>query len=235
MEKEKENKTGKVIGAIVAGGLLIAAGAGGMGVSNADTIQDQVAQIAELSEYANELNTQIVTLANKPAEIVTNTVEVEKIVEVEKVVETVVEVDNENLQLVLDHIYDNEGNIEYLTDDLDDDEVNEIVDRISFINDIKKLAVDEVKSEGVDELDKEVVGEGDDAVELDDRDIERFRVYDDADELTVDDVDFEDGDADVYVNTRFEQDDVKYIATFRIAFKDNEVDDIDLDSVELRK
>jgi len=44
-----------------------------------------------------------------------------------------VQVDNGNMDLVLDHIYDNDGNIEYLLDDLDDDEIGLIVDRIILL------------------------------------------------------------------------------------------------------
>ena len=57
---------------------------------------------------------------------------------------------------------------------------------------------------------------------------------DDDDEIELDDLDFEDYDADAYVRARFEQDDVEYEAVFRVEIKDNEIDDITLESVELR-
>ena len=142
----------------------------------------------------------------------------------------VVEVDNSNLAMVLDHIYDNDGKVEYLTDTLDDDEVGEIVDRVVFINEVKELSIKEVDGEGIDELDKEVVN----GTVLDDKDIERFRIYDDADEIDVEDVDFEDGDADAYVWAKFEQDEVKYKAKFLVEFRDGEIDDFSVESVELR-
>jgi len=174
-------------------------------------------------------------------------VEVEKIVEktvtvsvpVEVPVETIVErnvtvevpVDNGNLDLVLDHIYDNDGTVDYLTDDLDDEDVNEIVDRIVFINDIKALAAQAVKDDGVDELDREVAVDNE---TMDEDDIERFRVNDDSDEIVIDEVDFEDSDATVLVSARFEQDDVEYLGNFEVEFKDGEVDEVRVVSVELR-
>ena len=84
--------------------------------------------------------TNEVTITNTEyiTETVTEEIEVEVPVEVE--VEKIVEVDNGNLATVLDFIYDKEGNIEYLLDGLDDDELDLIIDRIVFINDAEELA-----------------------------------------------------------------------------------------------
>ena len=158
-----------------------------------------------------------------PGEVVTETVTVNNTVEVE--------VDNGNLDLVLDHIYDNDGSIDYLTEDLDDDEVSQIVERIAFINEAKALAVAEVEKEAKDELDKEVFNG---SITFDEDDVERVRVQDDDDEVSVESVDFEDKDCDVLVDVNFEQEDVKYTATFKVEIKDNEVEDLDLESVSLR-
>jgi len=162
-------------------------------------------------------------------EIVTEYVETETIVEVDKIVEVekIVEVDNGNMDSVLEYAYENEGNMSLVIDDLDDDELDLIVDRIAFINEIKQLAIDEVKAEGIDELDKEITEVNN--ITIDEDDIDRFRIYDDADEIEVDAIDFEDGDADVSVDVRFEQDDVRYYAKFLVEFKDGKVDDISLE------
>lgn len=87
--------------------------------------------------------TNEVTITNTEyiTETVTEEIEVEVPVEVEKIVE----VDNENLATVLDFIYDKEGNVEYLLDGLDDDEVDQIVDRVVFINDAESLAENFIK------------------------------------------------------------------------------------------
>jgi len=161
--------------------------------------------------------------------IITQTVEVpvETMVEVPVNVTEYVEVDNGNLDLVLNEIYDNDGSVEYLTDDLDDDELDLIVDRIAFIQDAKAMAVAEVKAELFDELDNTMVN----TTELDDDDMERLRIDDDSDELIVDDVDYDNYDADVYVTGSFEQDDIKYNYEVMIEIKDNEVDDFNIISV----
>lgn len=171
------------------------------------------------------VQTQVVEKTVTKTEYVDVPVEVVKEVPVEVSVE--VPVDNGNLQAVLDEIYDNNGNVEYLIDDLDSDELDQVVDRIVFVNDIKSLAVAEVKKELADLVDKEVVN----GVELDEDDVERVRLDDDADEIIVEDIDFEDGDADVYIVGEFEHDNVDYDFEVKVEFKDGEVDDIELISL----
>jgi hypothetical protein len=174
---------------------------------------------------------KIVNQTVEVEKIVNNTVEVpvETIVEVEKVVNNTVEVqvDNGNLSQVLEHIYDNDGKIEYLLDDLDDDELNKIVDRIVFINDIKKLSVDAVEAHLFDELDREVYNISGTQVKFDEDDLERLRINDDDDEIVIDKVDFEDEDAKVCVTGTFEQDDVKYDYEVTVEFKDGEFDELE--------
>jgi len=181
---------------------------------------DTVVQTVTKTVYEDKI---VEVIKEVPVEVIkTETVEIEVPVEVE--------IDNGNLKVVLDHIYDNEGQIEYLLDDLDDDEVDMIVERIVFINEAKMLAIAEVKSEGIDMLDKEYIED----IKLDEDDIDRFRIYDDDDEVIIDDVDFEDKDAQVLVEAKFEQDDIKYKALYEVTFKDGIVDDIDLEEITLR-
>lgn len=142
---------------------------------------------------------------------------------------TEVEVDNGKLDTVLQHIYDNDGNVEYLVEDMKDTEVAQIADRIVFVNDAKALAVAAVKKDAFDILDKEVIA----GEELDDKDMEKLKVYSDDDKVIVSDVDFDDSDATVSVDVRFEQDDVLYDATFTVEVRDGVVDDVELDSVSL--
>lgn len=161
------------------------------------------------------------------------TVPVEKIVTKEVPVEVIktvnVSVDNGKLDVVLQHIYDNDGNVEYLVDSLKDTEVAQIADRVVFINDVKALAVQAVKKDAFDILDKEVVS----GEELDDKDMEKLKVYSDDDKVIVSDVDFDDSDATVSVDVRFEQDSTLYDATFTVEVRDGAVDDVELDSVSL--
>jgi hypothetical protein len=140
----------------------------------------------------------------------------------ETIVEKEVIVDSGNLDLVLDHIYDNNGNVRYITNDLDDDEVDKIVDRIVLTNEFKKLAVDAVSAELVYELHNE----GFDGETFDKDDIELIRIDDEADEVEFSYVDFEDEDARVKVTGRFDQDDVKYEFVATVEFKYGEYDEI---------
>ncbi len=199
--------TGLKLAGLGVAALLVGFAAGGFTFDDNKQVADLQAQVAELG--------------NQTAEIV----------------EKEVLVDNGNLDLVLEHVYDNEGDITYLTKDLDDDEVELIVDRIVFINDIKAKAVAEVKAEAVDELDNIVFSEGHHGVTFDEDEIERVRVQDDADEVKVSNLDFEDKDADVKVTVKFEQDDVKYVADFNVEFRDGEIDDLELDedSIKVRE
>lgn len=209
-----ENKT-KIAGAIGATALIALSALGGAGIA------DDSAQVKQLRE-------QVSALENVEPVVINNTV-IEK-VPVPYNVSHEVFVDNGNLDLVLEHVYDNNGNVEYLIDDLDDDEVGKIVERIVFINDIKALAVDYVRAEGIEELDKELVN----GTVLDEDDVERFKIDDEADEVLVSNIDFEDSDAEVFVRARFEHDDVDYEVVYRVEFEDGKVEDISIDSLDLR-
>lgn len=196
--------------------------------------------------------------ANVPAEIIKETITKEKIIyednpidaelqaeneafkleiaEYEAIEPEVIEVDNGNLDFILEHIYDNDGNVEYLLDDLDDDELDQIVERVAFVNEIKALAIDELNKELADELDKEVVDIGNnETLKLDEDDIERIRIKDDADEIEVLEIDFEDGDAELKLRGRFEQDDIKFNFEAVISFRDGEIDEIESIDVSLRE
>jgi hypothetical protein len=148
----------------------------------------------------------------------------------EPVVEEVVVteyVDNENLPVVLEHLHENDGQVEYLLEDLDDDELDLIVERIAFINEVRSLAIDEVKSEGLDELDKEVF----EGFVFDEDDVDRFRVDRDLEDALILDVDFEDGDAEVLVSARVDQDDGEFEVDFLVEFRDGEVDDLSVEEI----
>lgn len=174
--------------------------------------------------------------------IITETVEVPvSITEIKEVpVEVIKEinvtkevfVDNEKLDEVLEHIYDNDGKVQYLTEDLDDDEIAEIADRVIFINEIKKLAVDAVKDELFDELDRETYNISGTDITFDEDDTERLRIDDDEDEIEVSEVDFEDRDAELKLTGTFEQDDVKYNFEVIAEFKDGLFDELKSIKVE---
>lgn len=196
-------------------------------VPTADEIADAVIEKTPKQTNTIELDTQAVANA-----IVNDLPE-----QVEVQTEKVVDLSKEDLDLVLETIYDNNGDVSYLTDDLNDDELDKIVDRIVFSNDIKEYAVQAVYQDGIDELNKENVllnNVTNESIELDEDDIERFKVYDDAEEIKLSDVSYDDKDAFVFVDAKFQQDDIWFEATFRVKIRDGAVDDISLREVSKR-
>lgn len=157
--------------------------------------------------------------------VVTETVEVEVPV-IETVTETVevpveveVLVDNENLDEVLNHVYEyGLGDLDI--SDLDDDEVDEIVDRVLFLNDARELAYQHVKAEFLDIVDRRIVGND----EIDEDEVERVRV-DDVEDFTLEDIDFDYGDVTVFVPVEFEHDGDEYDVVVEVEIRDSEVED----------
>lgn len=168
--------------------------------------------IADDSNKVDKLTAELDDLKNQP-------VPEAEIVEVE--------VDNGNLDLVLERMLSDEGNVSYITNGLDDDEANQIADRIVFINEAKSLAVDAVsKLDIADELD-----DYDSLLRLEEDDIEKIKVQDKDEDVTIEVSDFNDSDANVTVKVEFEQDNVDYEAVFDVKIKDGEVDGIKVSSI----
>lgn len=148
----------------------------------------------------------------------------EVIKEVPVEVEKIIEVDNGKLTDILNFIYKENGKINYLLEDLDEDEAEKITDRVEFIFNTKLLAVDYVNSEALDELHKEEIN----GLELDKRDIKRIKTLSAFEDIEVDYVDFENNDALLIVIMNFEQDKVKLQADFEVEFEDGLPVDIEL-------
>ena len=184
---------------------------------------------------ATTMPREVIKTVQVPYEVIRNvTVEVpvELPVEVIKEVEKVVEVIPQSF---LEYIYDQEGNLSELdTSDLDDDELDQIVSRIAFLQESKVIALESVKSELFSELDREEFTMSDNStVKFDEDDLERLRLDDESDEVVIDSVDFDDSDAEVIVTGRFEQDDVKYSFEALVVIKDGEFDEISSIDVDL--
>lgn len=92
----------------------------------------------------------------------------DKIVTRNVTVPQIVKVDNENLALVLDYVYDNEGDLEFLTEDLFEDEIDQVVDRILLVEDVKAQAKSYVKSNLARELERQL--------DYDKRDVSRIKI-----------------------------------------------------------
>jgi len=210
-EKTAPKKSNKVLAASLVG-LAVVSGVAGAGIH---------------ALTAEPVTQEVVVEKNVTVEVPYEVI-VEKIVEVPVNVTETVEVDNGNLAMVLDEIFDNDGNVEYLTEDLKDSEVAEIVDRIVFVNEIKAMAVAEAKAEIADLVDKEIVN----GEELDEDDVEKVRVDDEADEIVIDEIDFDDKDAELIVSGSFRHDDKAYNFEVMVEIVDSEVEDITLVSLE---
>ena len=204
-DKETKKFGKKALAVIGAAGLVVGGIAAGL---TTGIVVDDSSAVNTLNLQVEDLQTQIDNAA---------------LVEPEAV-----EVDNENLELVLEHIYDNEGDIAYLTEDLDDDEVEEIVDRIVFVNELKSKAVDAVRDNLFDEIDRRWVYDG---VELDEDLMERLKIDDRDYEIKVKVSDWEDKEAEVTVTGTFEQEidgeDVKFKFTAKLDFDNGEFDDFE--------
>ena len=210
MAKSKKLTVGLTIAGLIVGGVI-----GGLWA-------DDSGDVKILNEEIEDLNADL-DLAQTP------------------VIETVeVEVDNGNLDLVLEHIYDNDGSVEYLTEDLDDDQVAEIVDKIVFVNEIRDAAVKAVRAELYDEVDKfgksDILGDTsslDTGFELYEDELTRLRINDDADELGVTITDWEDREATVTVTGTFRQGTDNFAFSTNVVFEDGEFDDLEKVNVRL--
>ena len=150
-------------------------------------------------------------------------VEVEVIKEIEVLVEVPVEgINDGQLELVNQYIYDNDGLLESIIDDLDSP--TDIPSRVEFLNTIKDLCVNGVKDELFDELDNYEYNEN---VTLDDKELTRLRVDDDSDELDVTVTDWEDLEGTVEVTGTFKQDLSYFDFTVDAVFEDGEFDELD--------
>lgn len=203
------DKKTKLVGSIVAGAVLLGAAFAG-GVISTPTPEPVVVEKVVVSEKIVEVKVPG-PVQYLPGEVKT------------------VEVDDGKLDEVLQAIYDNDGDVAFVTTDLKDSEVADIADRFVLVNDFKAMALDEVKKNIADLVDKEVVAN----VTIDDKDVERIRLNDDANEIIVDDIDFDDKDATLLVTGTFEADDVKYEFEVAVDVKDGSVDDSSLESLDL--
>jgi meiotically up-regulated gene 157 (Mug157) protein len=190
----------KKIGALVGVGLVASLGAGVAIGSQA---------------FPNTITEEVVV-----KEIVTQTVEVP--VEVITEVIKTVEVDNENLGLVLQTAYDADGDLSIYTEDLFDDELDQVVDRIIQVNDWKSEAENTALSQFSRELDRQH--------DFDRRDVTRVKV----EETSISGIDFKNKDAVVTLEVEFRYDSQLYTADVEVEFYDGKALPIVIDNVVLK-
>lgn len=229
----KSKKVLKGVGIALVGAALLGGGvAAGFALDKPDVIQREVPVKVEVPvevPVENPVNEQLMAELEESQDSIA-ILEADLAASEKEVIDLreALDDDMKTVNDILKHVYDSKGEVEYLVEDLDDDEINLIVDRIAFINEVRDLAVKEVKKELFKELDDEEF----DGVVFDKRDCERLRIDDEPEELEILDVDFDDGDVVIGVSGTFEQDDVKYEFEAEVEFRDGEVDDLDVISVE---
>lgn len=196
----------------------MAIGIAGLGVAGGFLLDQPEPQVIEVEKQVPfEVVKEVAVPYNVTEEVI-----------VEKEVEKIIEVPLNGTDDVVEFIVDENGNINELDiDEIEDKGFDELISQVAFIQESKMMAVYEVESELSDELDRRTVQ----GVELDEDDIERIRVNDDLDELEIDDINFDEKDADVTVTGSFEHDDEEYDFEVLIEIKDGQVDDFDVISV----
>lgn len=159
--------------------------------------------------------TEYKTITKEVPVIQTVVQEKEVIVEVEK--EVIVKVDNENLDFVLEQLYDNNGNLELVTEDLFEDELDQIVERLFMLEEVKTLAIADVKANLAKELDYQLG--------YDKRDVSRIDI--DSSDVEVLNIDFSREDATILVPVEFRYDGVIETVTVEVAIRNGVVRSFD--------
>ena len=208
----------KKIAALGAAGLVLTSG---IGAAIGYFVADDTKQVEALQSLIAAKQAEIAELEAQEPQVVIETVTEQ--VEVEVPVEVEVLVDNENLNLVLQYMFDNEGNVSYVTNELDEEDINEIVDRIVFLNDVENISLNAAETELLDLVDRERVS----GVRIYKEDISRIRLND----PVVDVSDLKYGDADVTVTGTFRADGRNYEFEILVEVTDKEVNEVELISV----
>jgi hypothetical protein len=147
-------------------------------------------------------------------------VEVPTIVTETTIVEKEVLVDNGNLELVLKYVYD-EGELEFLTEDLFEDELDLIVDRILLIEEVKSVSVDFALSNFARELEKQL--------DYDRRDVSKVKLVKDSVEFVKESADFKYGEFEVKLSVEFRYDSVVEEKEVLVEYYDGRVRNILID------
>ena len=136
-------------------------------------------------------------------------------VDVEKPVEVLI--DNGNLDLVLNFIYNN-NDMEFITQDLDEDEINEIVERIVLLEDVASQVKSFVYSNLAKELEKQL--------DYDRRDVSKIKIDEDTIKFINNECDFKYEEFLVELEVEYRYDKVYETKKVEIEFYNNRVRNI---------
>lgn len=201
------------IGVYALGGVLLGGVAGFVGAPNGvdQVAHDKVLEDLKVLQETNNL------LALDNIGLTADLAESNKLIDTSKL-------SGEDLNTVLDYVYDNYGDVEVLTEDLDNPE--DIVERVNFLNEIKEASVQGVKNYLFEEIDGNFTLTDDNSVIFDEDELERLRVNDRSYELGVTVNDWEDQDGSIQVTGTFRQNETDYTFTADAEFKDGEYDEL---------
>jgi len=168
-------------------------------------------------------NTEVVTetiVKEIPVETVINNTIVKE-VPVEKIVEKTITVNDKDL---LEEIFVNDGDVEYLLDEVEDDTLDLIVENLGILNDGRNVA----ENVDIDDLAE--------SIEDFDNDFNKDYIEDmdlnlDIEDIDINDIDYEDEEFEFEYEFTFEYMDVDYEGVVKINVKDLEVDDIEVLSI----
>jgi hypothetical protein len=120
----------------------------------------------------------------------------------------IIKVDNENLALVLKTAYDADGDLSVYTEDLFEEELDEVVVRIAQVNEWKAEAENIIKSQFARELDRQH--------DFDRRDVSRVTVED----TSISGIDFKYKESTVNLEVEFRYESQLYVADVEVEFYD---------------
>jgi outer membrane murein-binding lipoprotein Lpp len=192
--------------------------AGGIGAALGAYVANDSVQVAELQAKVAELESQEPVVVTE-----TVTVETETIVEVTNTVEVLV--DNENLDVVLQYVFDNNGDVSFVTSGLKESEIDQIVERVLFINDVESLVLETARQNLLDLVhNRQVSGKRIKSSEV-------TRVRFDENSIVSEVTSFKFNDANGQVTVTFEADGERYEAVVGVTIKNSEVSESKLESI----
>lgn len=218
----------KVLKAIGASILMVGASASIAGLASYNSgVHSMDAQLIALNEQVKVDSSKISELSTalevKPKETIK-----EVPVEIIKNVSVNVPVDNGKFDSLMKFIWDENGNIEFMTHDLDEKEYPKIAERYVKVIDFQNSAISEVKDKVFDKLDDKTI----DGVNLHAKKMSNLKINDDFSDLVISDIDFDSNDATVTVTGKFKYDDEsKYDFTAEVSFNNGDYDSMEVTSI----
>lgn len=143
-------------------------------------------------------------------------------------------VESDDYIIVYNYMYDMNGDMTELMEDLDDDEISLLGMRVLEINDAKALSVVETEDELFDELDRESIDVDEEEFFFDEDEMSKLRIDDDLNEISVLDSDFDNHEFMIGLTGTFKQDDTYFTFEVEVEIEDGYVDSFEVVDVSVR-